>query len=585
MKVGIYARKSTKDAREGDDPEKSIARQQQLAREFAASKGWTVAASYADDQTSGVHSERLVERSRMMTDAANGQFEIVIVRDSDRLSRDDREVDPVVILDGYNVVVWEYLDGGKRIDVGDATSRLIRNVHRYRGAAHVESTAKNTREQKFAKAALPGERGIADGKVLGYVNAGPAKARRRVVDAEQAKLVTRIFEMSAAGKGYLAIASALNAERIKNPCGQDRRNTTKRTDQWSASGIKAILERELYIGKVVYGRTRNLHRPDGRKKIAGEKVVTVERPELRIVSDELWQAAQQRMASARAQYLRTSGGRLYGKPGAGLESKHLLAGFLQCGVCGGNMFFSKKTGKRGRPVLMYACSNRRSRGEAACSNAYGVPAAELTEAVSAELKKVVLNPTMLGNMLAAELKSRAETPDAAKAQRQELTARAAKLAGEVDRIAEAIAEGAGDSKTLVAKLREREAEHHDALARLEHLNGLEIEAEDFDMIAWLEEMRGVLSNLQAVLESDPTAGRQLLRRLAKTPIVVTPSVGDEEIVFSFKLKAGLADVPVDVSSDATPFAKNVATRTLTGAVSRRALRWCPRGDSNTRHAV
>jgi hypothetical protein len=50
--------------------------------------------------------------------------------------------------------------------------------------------------------------------------------------------------------------------------------------------------------------------------------------------------------------------------------------------------------------------------------------------------------------------------------------RVAKLAGEVDRIAEAIAEGAGDSKALVSKLREREAEHRDAAAQLEHLNEL-----------------------------------------------------------------------------------------------------------------
>src|SRR5688572_17696392 len=120
---------------------------------------------------------------------------------------------------------------------------------------------------------------------------------------------------------------------------------------WSASGIKAILARDLYRGRVVYGRTRNLRAPDGgRVKVPGEKPITVHRPDLAIIPESLWHAAHQRMASARRQYLRSTNGRLYGKPGAGIASKHLLSGLLTCGTCGGNMFVSKKSGKRGKPT-------------------------------------------------------------------------------------------------------------------------------------------------------------------------------------------------------------------------------------------
>ena len=118
-------------------------------------------------------------------------------------------------------------------------------------------SGQRTREQKFSKAKITSEFGIADGKVLGYRNVAEHKQRRREIDPEQAKLVTRIFEMSAAGMGYLKIASTLNRERVKNPNGQARDNRTS-ADQFSASGVKAILERELYRGKLVYGKTRNV---------------------------------------------------------------------------------------------------------------------------------------------------------------------------------------------------------------------------------------------------------------------------------------------------------------------------------------
>ena len=81
----------------------------------------------------------------------------------------------------------------------------------------------------------------------------------------------RIFELSASGMGYLKIATTLNREGVKNPAGQDRNNATKRSDQFSASGIKAILGRELYRGKLVYGRTGNRWTPDGRKKERGDR--------------------------------------------------------------------------------------------------------------------------------------------------------------------------------------------------------------------------------------------------------------------------------------------------------------------------
>src|SRR5207244_295045 len=87
--AAIYSRKSTD--QDVADADKSVVRQIALARAFADSKGWTVIEEYVDDGISGRETAKLVNRARMLADATAGKFSVVIVRDFDRISRDDRE--------------------------------------------------------------------------------------------------------------------------------------------------------------------------------------------------------------------------------------------------------------------------------------------------------------------------------------------------------------------------------------------------------------------------------------------------------------------------------------------------------------
>jgi site-specific DNA recombinase len=145
-------------------------------------------------------------------------------------------------------------------------------------ASRVVAARVRTREQKMDKARR-GE--IADGRVLGYRTIGEAKARRREVDPEQAEIVRRIFTMAAAGKGLLKIARTLNTEGVVNPCGQARGGEPESARRfWAGSGIRAILHRETYVGRVTYGATKNMRRGGRRFKVRGENPVTVDRPDL-----------------------------------------------------------------------------------------------------------------------------------------------------------------------------------------------------------------------------------------------------------------------------------------------------------------
>ncbi len=119
MIAAIYSRKSN-EQNDVADPEKSVARQISLGRAFATEKGWSVIEEYVDDGISGREVDRLTSRARMLAHAAEGKFQGLIVRDLDRLSRNDRELPMLIFsLEEAGVEVWEY-SSRSRIETGTA---------------------------------------------------------------------------------------------------------------------------------------------------------------------------------------------------------------------------------------------------------------------------------------------------------------------------------------------------------------------------------------------------------------------------------------------------------------------------------
>jgi hypothetical protein len=295
--------------------------------------------------------------------------------------------------------------------------------------------------------------------VLGYSNVRQSEGgpSLRVVNEAEATIVRRIFTLATEGKGLLRIAKALNVEGIKNPTGQDRAKAGKRSDQWSSTGIREVLHRDLYRGRVVYGKTTWAYHKGRKFKVAAPESewIILDRPELRIISDELWQATHTRMKATHAVYLRRNDGRLNGRPASGLESKHLLSGYLRCGVCGGNLVYSKKWGQRGRPVGIYACATRRTR-PGACSNKYGVPAVALTEAVLDQLR-YYLDLAVITRRITSAL----QAPMAHEQERQAVVAQVADLDRELARLADAVAAG-GQIPALVARMKETQHRRDEA---------------------------------------------------------------------------------------------------------------------------
>jgi hypothetical protein len=87
-------------------------------------------------------------------------------------------------------------------------------------------------------------------------------------------------------------------------------------------------------------------------------VTTVET--LRIVSDELWAHAHESLQSRQKAYGFKCGS---ARPAAAYDSKYLLTGMVECGVCGGTIV---QTWNGRKPA--YRCWYNHSRGRAVCAN-------------------------------------------------------------------------------------------------------------------------------------------------------------------------------------------------------------------------
>ncbi len=179
--------------------------------------------------------------------------------------------------------------------------------------------------------------------------------------------------------------------------------------------------------------------PEENDQPANEWVVTkVEH--LRVVSDELWAGAHEVLRGKRKAFGFKSGSP---RPADALDSKHLLTGFVQCGVCGGTIV---QTWNANKPASR--CWYNHSRGRAVCSNSLVVDMHLADDAVLRAVTRDVLDPAVVSEALDLGLRD-LEQPDTAAA------ARLDGLKSELARYAEAIAD-AGPLDTILQAIRVRE---------------------------------------------------------------------------------------------------------------------------------
>ncbi|MFD0860528.1 recombinase family protein [Roseovarius aquimarinus] len=371
LRAVIYARFSTDMQRDA-----SIADQIRSCREHAARQGIDVVEVYSDKAASGASLMRSGIQ-KLLHDAQEKTFDIVLSEALDRLSRNQADIASIYQKLQFRNVMIETISEG-----------TISEMH---------IGLKGTMNSMFLKdLALKTHRGLkgralqgksAGGKAYGYHNvlrydaAGEPIRGERKVDPAESDVVRRIFADYATGLSPKKIAEALNSEGVPGPSGRGWGASTLHGNRERGTGI---LNNELYIGRQIWNRLSYVKDPETGKRVSRlnpqEEWVVTDVPELRIIDQELWDAARSRQGAMR---VKDTSIPIWDRR----RPMTLFSGLMTCGTCGGG--FSKIS------QTSFGCSTARNKGKAVCGNMATIAQAELERLVLDALQTQLMDQKAL----------------------------------------------------------------------------------------------------------------------------------------------------------------------------------------------
>ncbi len=387
MVAAIYGRKSTEQNGVVDEA-RSVTRQIEHARAYAAKKGWTVADEhvYSDDGISGaLFGAQRPGLARLLNALRpRPSFDILIMSEESRLGREQIETAYTLkLITDAGVRVFFYLEDRERT-LDNAMDKVMLSLTNFASEMERERARQRTRDAMIRKARAGH---VTGNRTYGYDNdvvSSPEGQRLHVarkINLDEAAIIRRIYELCASGLGLTRIAKKLNAESVLPP-----RN---HRSGWAPTAIREILRRPLYRGEIVWGKAEKTTRGGARaiRRRPESEWLRIEAPELRIVPAELARAAEERMASTRSVFARVPNGRLVGHPSRlDLVSQYLLAGLAYCTECGGALIAQTRDFKKERRHV-YGCSYHQKRGQQVCGNGVQIAHAILDREVIASLSK------------------------------------------------------------------------------------------------------------------------------------------------------------------------------------------------------
>jgi site-specific DNA recombinase len=490
MIAGVYARKSNE--QNVADDAKSVTRQVERAREFAAKKGWRFSDDlvFADDAVSGAEFKNRPAFNRMM-EMVKGKHSlgVLIVSEQSRLGRDTiRTLSAIQALTDAGVKIWSYLED-REISLEDEMGEVEQFMKSWAGSSERRKASQRARD----KARRLAEQGrYTGGKVFGYATVNKV----RTVNPGEAAIVRRIYTRRAEGAGYFKIARELQESGITSPRG---------SKNWSGATLGDLLTNPLYKGVVLYGRTKQTKRR-GTTVIeqTPDQVIQREDPSLQIITPQMWDAVQKVNEASTAATWRSKDGRLKSRP---TESKHLLPAFLSCGVCGGSLHIRYI---KGRQFLF--CTNRHLYGKTKCPNARRLPVSYAEKFLFQSFETAFVGSLVLDQLRLALEAQRAATQDP-----EPLRIELRSLKSQIANLIESLASGKGMS-TITSAIAEREAR----VVEIEQILARATALEDIDVEQFRAQTEEVLTDWRDHLRKNPSTARQVLRKCLPEKMKVTP---------------------------------------------------------------
>lgn len=329
IRAAIYARVSGDDTKQEG---RNLQGQIDLCREYARQRGYNVVDVFAEDAfkyTGGADMD-LPELSRMLDTIATRSFDVLIVRELDRLARlrlKQLWIEDVLEKKGIRI---EYVIGQfENTDEGRLQKGVMSEIAEYER----KKIRRRMENGKILKAKSGKWMGTTP--PYGYRKIGERSDSHLEINWEEANIVKRIYAMYTGTDGYaphdmLGIAVKLTAEKIP-VSGRGRKSARG----WTDGTIGYILSNTAYIGQFVWGKE------------------IMPFPELALIDPDIFEATQKR--------------KIQNTKLATRNRKHdylLAGGYFRCS-CGcsmvGRTVYSYSKYGSPKKYFYYICCNQRRR--------------------------------------------------------------------------------------------------------------------------------------------------------------------------------------------------------------------------------
>lgn len=330
VRAAIYCRVSTENQEtEGT----SLQTQLENCLNYCQDRGYNVAYRFSEAY-SGLALERpKLNELRELVRA--GDIDLIIIYSLDRLSRDPTHG---VILtqefEKYHVTLESVTETVESTELG----RLINYIRGFASKLEAEKIRERTARGRKAKAQqgqIP-TGGFSHIYGYDYISKTSKSSGKRIINELEAAWVKKIYHWCADDHlSTFAIVSKLRELKV----------LSKRGKHWRRSAVYGILTNPAYTGHTYAFTTAN------HKQFSREKSEWIELPGVtpRIISDELFEAAQERLKLNKANAMRNT------------KREYLLKGHVRCSQCGhtygGRSSRDLKDGKHGLDIR-YICSGK-----------------------------------------------------------------------------------------------------------------------------------------------------------------------------------------------------------------------------------
>lgn len=356
-KAALYCRLSVDDGNFGGSV--SIETQKILLEQYCKDHKITDYKFYCDDGCSGTNFDR-PSFKKMLSDIDEGKINLVIVKDLSRFGRNYVEA---------GMYVQRFTDSNIRFIAADDnydslvnSDDLLFPIKNVVNEMYARDVSKKTKAAKKAKAR--------DGQFIGSkapfgYKIDPNDRHHLIVDEPAAQVVKRIFRLASEGVGYNKMAKIFREEKVLTPTAYFNLNNPdyfksdywRKEFDWHVTSIRAILNNEVYLGKLVYGKQRNKSMKSKEKvRNPKEDWIVVENCHEPIITQELWDTVHKILNAKH-------------RPAKAGEVQ-MFAGLLYCSDCGHCLTYSQKQRKDGSYHGAYSCWMYKTHSKEYCASHY-----------------------------------------------------------------------------------------------------------------------------------------------------------------------------------------------------------------------